>query len=156
MAARATYVRPYVRTSRKGVVGPVRGHRRGTSMEFVPARRPVVENVRLYRRGENLPMDINVALSGPSAFVTLPMRKDDHPANIAPKTIYIVSDYSPDELRALPRVKKNIEKRWADILGHEALHLALHKTAGPKTARALDVPYGRYKRATGGDMSRGV
>ncbi len=155
--ARRSLVVPYVRTSRKGVVHPVRGHSRGTSFEFVPARRPIVENVRLYKMGEHdFGTNAGVVLRGMGAFVAVPDRPEDAPPTIRPKTVYLVHDYSPEQLARYPKVGREVSKRTARVLGHEALHLALARVESPSTARKLDVPYGRYKVRSRGDISRGV
>ena len=150
-------VRAHSRTSRGGTTHLVREHRRGTSFEFVPARLPVVENVRLYREPEHdFLTNVQILLSGMPAFVSVPDHPEDAPSTIRPRTVYIVKDYTPALLRRYPKVGREVSKRTARVLGHEALHLALARVESPATSRALDVPYAKFKTRSRGDISRGV
>lgn len=156
VARKPTYVVPHVRVTRRGRVYPVAGHRRGTSFDFTPSPRPVVRDVRLHPYGEDLQTDLQILLSNPSAYVSLPYRPDGAPLYATPRTVFIVRDYTPDQLARYPKAGREVSKRWARVMGHEALHLAIAEVEGPKTAHRLDVPYGRFKKKSRGDISRGV
>lgn len=149
------FVQPYTRVSARGTVHPVREHRRGTSLRFVKGK-PLLRGVKLYRPGDDLRLDYEIALMRPSAYVELPDSGAEMPPSREKNTVYIVGDYSPSQLRKYPRAGAEISRRWSRILGHEALHLVLNRVEGPRTARKLDVPYGRHKTRSRGDISRGV
>lgn len=155
-ATRATYVVPHVRTTRRGAVYPVRGHRRGVSFEVVPSPHPVVEDVKLHRSGVDRGLDFRMAISPVSAYVPLPYRGETLPKGMAPRTVYVAEDYTPAQMKYYRKMPREISKRWAQILGHEALHLALERATTPKTALQLDVPYVKFKNKSRGDISRGV
>ena len=140
-------VSSYTRRSRTGRACPVRKHRRGTSFEFVPAEEPLVKDVRLF----------DPALMPNSAsFVWLPDVGEPPSRRLARNTVYIVGDVPASLRRAWPKMGRDISTRWARILGHEALRLAVQRVEGRDAALRLGVPYRAHARRTKGDISRGI